>query len=182
MERHEIWGDIAVIKKNLDLSRIDVKFSAKPLVFGGMAMEYYGLRKHGDDIDMLVTDDDYQSLASKYSDSTIDIWGNLAVILDGYSFNLCVCHMDYNFYAVGAVEYEDFKVVSFDRLYFMAASAMRSEPDVKKRVDDFGLVYWAFYDRYKNPEYVRYSEAHRATYQNAPNGTIYGGKYPDIEA
>jgi hypothetical protein len=171
----------SVIKTNLNLSSLNINFSSKPLIFGGMAMEYYSLREHGGDIDMFVTDKDYKTLAESYPDKRIDIWGNLAVILEKYSFNLCVCHMDYHFYAVGAVEYEDFKVISFDRLYFMAASAMRSEPNVKKRVDDFELVYWAFYDRYKNPEYIKYCEEHRIIYQNVPNGTIYGGKYPNIK-
>lgn len=177
----KIMGNESIIKTNLDLSCLNVKFSSKPLIFGGMAMEYYGLRKHGSDIDMFVTDKDYKSLADRYPDKRIDIWGNLAVNLEKYSFNLCVCHMDYNFYAVGAVEYEDFMVISFDRLYFMAASAMRSEPHIKKRVDDFELVYWAFYDKYKNPEYIKYLEEHRIIYQNVPNGTIYGGEYTDIK-
>ncbi len=174
-------GNKSVIEANLDLSHLNVIFSSKPLIFGGMAMEYYGLRKHGDDIDMFVTDKDYRVLAEKYPDNTIDVWGNLSVVLGKYSFNLCVCHMDYHFYGVAAVEHENFRVISFDRLYFMAASAMRSEPHVKKRVDDFGLVYWAFYDKYKNPEYIEYTEEHRAIYQSVPNGTVYGGKYPDIK-
>ena len=172
----------SVIRTNLDFSSLNMNFSSKPLVFGGMAMEYYGLRKHGSDIDMFVTEKDYKMLAKAYPDKRIDIWGNLAIIFEKYSFNLCVCHMDYHFYAVGAVEYDDFKVISFDRLFFMTASAMRSEPNVKKRVDDFELVYWAFYDRYKNPEYIKYLEKHRIIYQNVPNGIIYGGRYPDIKS
>ena len=53
-------------------------------------MEYYGLRKHGSDIDMLVTEKDYQLLKERYPDKRIDIWGNLAVVLENYSFNLYV--------------------------------------------------------------------------------------------
>ncbi len=174
-------GNLKIVKDNLNLSSIDVQFIDKPLIFGGMAMEYYGLRTHGDDIDMFVTDKDYKSLADRYPESRKDIWGNLSVNLDKYSFNLCVCHMDYDFYAKEAVEYDDFKIISYDRLYFMAASAWRSEKNVQKRIDDFELVYWAYYDKCKNPRYDKYSEEHRYIYENVPNGTVYGGKYPDIK-
>ena len=174
-------GNESIIKANLDFSHLNINLLSKPLIFGGMAMEYYNLRKHGGDIDMFVTNKDYHSLAKEYPDCRIDIWGNLAVIIEKYSFNLYVCHMDYDFYAVGAIEHEDFLVISYDRLYFMAASAMRSEPDVKKRVDDFNLVYWAYYDRCKNPECIKFLEKHRQIYEKAPNGTIYGGKYLNIK-
>jgi hypothetical protein len=158
---------------------LGVSFSSKPLVFGGLAMEYYGLRKHGGDIDLLITNKDYQLLADRYPDERIDIWGNLGVILERYSFFRSVGHLDYGFYAAGAVECGDFMVISFDRLFFMAAAAMRSEPNVPKRKDDFELVFWANYDRCKNPEYIQYTEEHRSIYQRVPNGTIYGGKYPE---
>ena len=64
----------------------------------------------------------------------------------------------------------------------MVAAAMRSEPNVKKRVDDFELVFWSNYDKRKNLEYVQYMEEHRRVYENVPNGTIYGGKYPDMKS
>lgn len=70
-------------------------------------------------------------------------------------------------------------VISFGRLFFMAAAAMRSEPDVKKRKDDFELVFWSNYDKFKNSEYVQFMEEHRSIYEKVPNGTIYGGKYQD---
>ena len=169
----------SMIKVTVELSSLNVSFSSKPLIFGGLAMEYYGLRKHGGDIDPLVTNKDYQLLSNRYPAERIDVWGNLGVILEKYSFFRSVGHLDYRFYAVGAVEHEEFMVISFDRLLFMAAAAMRSEPNVQKRKDDFELIFWSNYDKYKNPEYIQYTEEHRSIYEKIPNGTIYGGKYPD---
>lgn len=165
------------IEAFVDLSFLHLHFSCKPLVFGGLAMEHYGLRKHGGDIDLLVADEDYQALAAVYPEKRIDVWGNLGVILETYSFFRSVRHLDYHFYAAGAVEYEDFKVVSLDRLFFMAAAAMRGEPKNQKRKDDFELVFWSNYDKFKNPAYIQYMKQHEGSYKKAPNGTIYGGKY-----
>ena len=46
----------AILKSNL-------QFSSKPILIGGQAMEYYEIRKSGKDIDFVITDKDYQSLA-----------------------------------------------------------------------------------------------------------------------
>ena len=35
---------------NIELGKLDYKFKYKPLIIGGKAMEYYGLRKAGVDI------------------------------------------------------------------------------------------------------------------------------------
>ena len=37
----------------IDLGKLDYKFLHKPLLIGGKAMEYYGLRKSGQDIDFV---------------------------------------------------------------------------------------------------------------------------------
>ncbi len=41
-------------------------FQKKPLLIGGRAMEYYGLREAGNDIDLLVVEEDFQRLTSLY--------------------------------------------------------------------------------------------------------------------
>ena len=38
------------------------RFKSKPLLIGGAAMEHYRLRKRGADIDLVVTEEDYQAL------------------------------------------------------------------------------------------------------------------------
>jgi hypothetical protein len=39
----------------IDFSKIGIVFQDKPPIAGGLAMEYHGARKHGDDIDFIVS-------------------------------------------------------------------------------------------------------------------------------
>lgn len=45
------------------LKEKNLNFTKKPILIGGMAMEYYGMRKSGADIDLIICDEDYQTLA-----------------------------------------------------------------------------------------------------------------------
>ena len=51
---------------NIDLSKLNFDFSSKPLLIGGMAMQYYGLRPSGADVDFVITTQDYLRLAAQY--------------------------------------------------------------------------------------------------------------------
>ena len=48
------------INMDIDLTPLDFEFSSKPLLIGGKAKEYYGLRKAGADIDFVITAADYE--------------------------------------------------------------------------------------------------------------------------
>ena len=61
----------------IDLSPLNHRFLDKPLLIGGMAMEYYGLRKSGMDIDFVVSARDHQTLIQNYPDSVKDIYGDI---------------------------------------------------------------------------------------------------------
>ncbi len=64
------------LESTIDIQRLGYAFLDKPVIVGGLAMEYYGLRKHGDDIDFIVTDRDYQRLKVKFPDHRKDVWGD----------------------------------------------------------------------------------------------------------
>lgn len=96
---------------------------------------------------------------------------------DRYELLRSISRLHYHFYSEGAIEDEKNKVLPFERLFFMTAAAVRSEPKVQKRVDDFGLALGYYYDNYRNNEYVEYAQLHAASYINMPDGTIFGGKY-----
>ncbi len=49
-----------IIEVNESLNEIPLSFIKKPIIIGGMAMEYYGMRKAGRDIDLIISQDDYQ--------------------------------------------------------------------------------------------------------------------------
>jgi hypothetical protein len=166
-----------IIESSINLSFLDISFTSKPLIVGGLAMEYYGLRGCGSDIDCIISNKDYQMLANKYPDCKVDTWGDLGVRFHRYELLRSISRLDYDFYSIGAHEYENYKVISFERLFFMTAAAVRSEPEVQKRIDDFGLTLGRYYDNYRNHEYVENAELHMSSYINAPDGTIFGDKY-----
>ena len=53
-------------KMHESLEKLNFNFSKKPLLVGGMAMEFYGLRKSGRDIDLVVAEEDVISLIKLY--------------------------------------------------------------------------------------------------------------------
>jgi hypothetical protein len=118
----------------IDLNKLDYVFLAKPLLIGGKAMEYYGLRKAGADIDLVVTVKDYVNLAAKYPDYTKDLFGDLGVCLHELELWKCILLFDYDFLSFRAVEETNFKVISLERLLFLKAlgiSEAKYEQDVR---------------------------------------------------
>lgn len=61
---------------NIGLSKLDYIFQHKPLLVGGMAMEYYGLRKAGADVDLVIHPDDHAALMKMYPDHIRDLYGD----------------------------------------------------------------------------------------------------------
>lgn len=173
----DLQGDFSRIASRIDFSKIGVEFTEKPVIVGGLAMEFYGLRNCGNDIDIIICDADYQKLATMYPENRGDTWGDLCVEIYGYSFMRSISRLGLDFYEVGALEFEDIKVISFERLFFMTGAAVRSEPDVQKRIDDFGLALGCIYTHFRNKDFVENAERNAAIYEIAPEGTIYGGKY-----
>jgi hypothetical protein len=76
------------------LEKLEVAFTSKPILIGGQAMEYYGLRKSGQDIDFVVTPEDYEQLAHKYPDALKDIWGDLGVCVFEFEVWRTICLFD----------------------------------------------------------------------------------------
>lgn len=70
---------IEVLRQQIKIS--DLSFSKKPILIGGMAMEYYGMRKAGADIDLVICDVDYQKLALENPEKRKDLWGDYIKLL-----------------------------------------------------------------------------------------------------
>ena len=109
----------------IDLERLDFEFASKPLLIGGRAMEYYGLRKAGADIDFVITADDYERLAQEYPDNLREIGGDLGVCVLDFEIWKSICLFDYHFLSVGAVEEDGYLVISLERLLFLKALGMK---------------------------------------------------------
>ena len=110
----------------IDLSEIKYTFHHKPLLIGGKAMEYYDLRKAGDDVDFVVMIQDYEGLKEAYPEPEYqrDIFGDLGVTINKLEYWKCICRFEYEFLAEQAIEKEEYLIISLEKLLFLKALAM----------------------------------------------------------
>lgn len=122
----------------IDLTPLKYSFQNKPVLVGGKAMEYYGLRKSGDDIDLIVTAGDLEGLTKLYPDKTKDIFGDHGVAVYGFEIWKTIRLFDYDFYKEGSKDIGNVLVISLEKLLFMKALAMnipKYQADLKLIVD-----------------------------------------------
>ena len=121
---------------NIELGKLDYKFKYKPLLIGGKAMEYYGLRKAGVDIDLVVHPIDHETLVNKYPSNIKDLYGDIGVCEFGFEIWNQICTFDYQYLKANAIEEENFLVISLEMLLFLKALAM----EIPKYHKDLELV------------------------------------------
>lgn len=121
---------------NIELEKLDYKFKYKPLLIGGKAMEYYGLRKAGVDIDLVVHPVDHETLVNKYPSNIKDLYGDIGVCEFGFEIWNQICTFDYQYLKANAIEEENFLVISLEMLLFLKALAM----EIPKYHKDLELV------------------------------------------
>jgi hypothetical protein len=59
-------------------------FQHKPLLIGCKAMEYYGIRQAGKDIDLVIAADDHKRLVAQYPNHIKDLHGDIGVCTFDY--------------------------------------------------------------------------------------------------
>lgn len=113
----------------IDLKKLDYNFHQKPLLIGGKAMEYYELRKAANDIDFVISNEDYEGLKEKYPEpqNHKDLFGDLGIIVDEFELWKCICLFDYGFLSKDAIEKEEYLIISLEKLLFLKALAMKEE-------------------------------------------------------
>ncbi len=97
-------------------------------------MEYYGLRKTGDDIDLVVAQEDLARLVKMYPTHLKDLWGDLGVAVGGFEVWKSVNYFDYDYLSQGAVEESNFLVISLEKLLLQKALTMQ-EPKYSKDLE-----------------------------------------------
>jgi hypothetical protein len=112
---------------HIDLTPLAFTFSCKPLLIGGKAMEYYGLREAGADIDFVVTREDRARLAAQYPEHVKDLFGDLGVCKDGFEVWQTICLFDYAYLSRDAVDAGEFLVISIEKLILLKTLAMHIE-------------------------------------------------------
>jgi hypothetical protein len=118
-------------KLEIELGVLNYDFIYKPLLIGGKAKEYYGIRDAGDDIDFVISEEDYEQLAYKYPDNCKDLCGDLGVCRDSFEIWKSIFLFDYEFLSEEAIETEDFFIISFEKLMFLTVLAI-SQPKYLK--------------------------------------------------
>lgn len=161
----------------VDLKFLGIDFSSKPLIIGGLAMEHYGMRKAGNDVDFIISNEDYKKLASKYPDNRKDKWGDLGISIEKYELFRSIFRLDYDFYSEGATEYEEYKVISFEKLFFMKVLAFDNQPEIDRYTNDYKLIMQCCLETFQNKDYVKNADKHIDLYLKTPGGTVYQGNY-----
>ena len=164
-----------------------LSFKMKPILFGGLAMEYYGLREAGKDTDLIISDEDYQIFAEKYPNCGFDIWGDRGIFIWGnkgdngvfkepyielYRSNM---HLDYNFYLDGAVEEERLYIISMEKLLLTRVFAIETQ----KYKEDLKLIEKYILNKHQNKRYSEEAETHQNSYKKNEWGIVFNGKYND---
>lgn len=121
---------------NIDLHKLNYAFIKKPLLIGGKAKEYYGIRTAGKDIDFVVSQQDYKLLAEKYPNSIKDLQKDLGIVIDGFELWKTICWYDYEYLSDRAKDEGTYLVISLERLLFLTALGMHKE----KYFEDLKLI------------------------------------------
>lgn len=108
---------------NLDI--LGFNFTTKPLLIGGKAMEYYGLREAGADIDLVISREDHEQLVKKFPEHVKDLYGDIGVCEYGFEIWNQICTFDYDYLKADAIEEGQILIVSLEKLLFLKAIAMK---------------------------------------------------------
>ena len=111
----------------MPLDKLKYKFRNKPLLIGGKAMEYYGLRKAGADIDLVISSRDHVKLSALYPNNIKDLSGDLGICEYGFEIWNQICRFNYEFLRVGAVEENEYLISSLHRLLFLKTLAIKQQ-------------------------------------------------------
>ena len=121
------------------IEKLNYQFQDRPLVIGGNAMEYYGLRKSGADIDLVISARDHENLRRQYPDHIKDLYGDIGICKFEFEIWNQICRFDYEDLKEGAVEEPSFLVISLEKLMFLKTLAIKEEKyykDVLLLVDE----------------------------------------------
>lgn len=116
---------------DIPLAKLNYTFQTKPLLVGGKAMEYYGLRPSGADIDFVAEKEDVFNLIQQYPARVKDLWGDLGVCPFEFEIWKTICLLTYADLCENAVDAGEFLVISLEKLLLMKALAMHKEKYLK---------------------------------------------------
>jgi hypothetical protein len=116
---------------DIPLDKLNYCFTKKPLLVGGKAMEYYGLRQSGEDIDFIAVKEDVFNLIRKYPNRVKDLWGDLGVCPYEFEIWKTICLFNYDDLGENAIDEGNYLVISLEKLLMLKALAMNIEKYLK---------------------------------------------------
>jgi len=133
---------------------LGIKFRYKPLLVGGLAKEFYGLRKAGKDIDIILSKTDHNKLKTKYEKEGlkvlkgrhsqgykekpqfVDLFGDHGILIKEFEIWDNICGFDYKELSEKAIDKKYCKIISLEKLLFLTALAIQK----KKYLKDVKLI------------------------------------------
>jgi hypothetical protein len=145
---------------DIPLHQLNYTFQHKPLLVGGKAMEYYGLRPSGADIDFIAVKEDVYNLIQRYPQRVKDLWGDLGVCPFEFEIWKSICLFTYADLCENAIDAGDYLVISRENLLLLKSFAMHIEKyrnDVELLVKDLQRTTYQRFDqvRAENLEFTR---------------------------
>jgi hypothetical protein len=111
-------------------------FTLKPLLFGGKAMEYYGLRE-GIDYDFLIHKEEFRQLQQYFPEGFfINTVGDVGIRIGEYEFYVSQFELNYLQLEHGTIDQPEYRVAHLDLLLFLKMSTLVYEPENQKARQD----------------------------------------------
>ncbi len=129
--------------------KLNFKLKKKPLLIGGKAMEYYGLRKSGFDVDFVLDKKDHERLrkildkkgikhlkganTSNYKETPefVDLYGDKGILIYEFELWTCIMKFNYDYLVQNAIEKDKYIIISLDKLLFLKALGMKEAKYLK---------------------------------------------------
>ncbi len=141
------------------LKLVNYKFKKPPLVLGGLALEYYGIRKTKHDYDYMVSPTDWKILKKKHPDYLNLFGGKDEKEVDATLTNINNKHVDlistlfqynYNFLSKNAIKENGYIVISLDKLLFTKTLGAVFNNHTKSKNDQKKIVKYMVKKQYPN--------------------------------
>jgi hypothetical protein len=134
--------------------RLDFNFKNKPLLIGGLAMEYYSLRKAGKDVDFVLSLEDHEKLKEKYDKTGmkyidknngqyyretpeyVNLYGDKGILFNEFELWTCIIRFDYEYLSKDSIEDNYCKIISLEKLLFLKTLGIK----ISKYFNDVHLI------------------------------------------
>jgi acyl-CoA synthetase (AMP-forming)/AMP-acid ligase II len=151
---------------DIEICKVPYKFLDNPLVIGGKAMEYYGLRKSGDDIDLILSERDFEALEKQMPQNAGQMDIDHCIRYRNFEMWKTIRNFGYEFYSKQAIPQNGFSVISVERLVWLKALYIKEE----KSIRDLGFIS----DYVMRKQYKQYLKniTHKISLDNVSNNEV----------